>query len=187
MTSVALVTKRFAGSSEQLDRVVPFGLTNTWVCKVSWQRLLLLTVRVYRNLDHVKVFKVNWTGVTSLHATPMTTPVGMCLVKRIRDSRPSYLSKSSWSCTYEWYDANYRVLCCRSIVNTSYCEYPVYDSWVSTIRGWKMVVSSYYVSDLFTEGWCEPLARIGKDVIGVMRCGNPKNPRIQPISTDRIV
>ena len=41
--------------------------------------------------------------------------------------------------------------------------------------GRRMAVPSYYVSDLFTEGWCEPLARIGKDVIGVVRCGNPKN------------
>jgi len=38
-----------------------------------------------------------------------------------------------------------------------------------------MVVPNYYVSDFFTEGWCEPLARIGKDVIGVVRCDNPQN------------
>jgi len=38
-----------------------------------------------------------------------------------------------------------------------------------------MAVPNYYVSDFLTEGWCEPLARIGKDVIGVMRCDNPQN------------
>jgi len=29
----------------------------------------------------------------------------------------------------------------------------------------KMAIPSYNVSDFSTEGWCEPLARIGKGVI----------------------
>ena len=29
----------------------------------------------------------------------------------------------------------------------------------------KMAVPNYFVSDFFTEGWCEPRARIGKVVI----------------------
>ena len=37
----------------------------------------------------------------------------------------------------------------------------------------KMAVPNYFVSDFFTEGWCEPWARIGKVVIAVVRCDNP--------------
>jgi len=35
---------------------------------------------------------------------------------------------------------------------------------ISQMEG-EMAVPSYFVSDFSTEGWCEPLARIGKDVI----------------------
>jgi len=38
-----------------------------------------------------------------------------------------------------------------------------------------MAVPNYYVSDFFTEGWCEPLARIGKVLIDVVQCDNPQN------------
>ena len=50
-----------------------------------------------------------------------------------------------------------------------------------------MAVPNYFVSDFFTEGWCEPRARIGKVAID-MQCGviTPK-PRIQLIPTYKIV
>ena len=37
----------------------------------------------------------------------------------------------------------------------------------------KMAVPNYFVSDFFTEGWCEPRARIGKVVIDLVQCDNP--------------